>query len=316
MSRILARQGMRCQEHPHRKTDDRCDRCGLPFCDECLLPSQELTEGFPVYHCAQCVALLIEERARRDREGALAYRAAVAADRTRTALRIAVAVAVAAILGITTSAVFLVVRLYGTAAPPQEIAERAATCGELSRVRSVGAIGAPAPDDVVNVLAYPHRAEVRFASARAEDGLAAAVDECDAGWRSADGIALPLELDIDVRAAGLVSVQRIALWQDPAAPRAAWILDFELLASPSMDGDDFSPLPQDRPGRLEQTPEPQWFAVVQHQAMGLTLDRLARGGALGTGVEPQPDVVRVRRLRLRILSTHGDVERAVESGSA
>ena len=39
--------------------------------------------------------------------------------------------------------------------------------------------------------------------------------------------------------------------------------------------------------------------------MGLTLDRLARGGAQATGTEAPPDVIHVRRLRLRVLSTHG-----------
>ena len=36
MARILLREQYTCYNHPHRKTTDRCDRCGTVFCSECL----------------------------------------------------------------------------------------------------------------------------------------------------------------------------------------------------------------------------------------------------------------------------------------
>jgi hypothetical protein len=166
-----------------------------------------------------------------------------------------------------------------------------AACGELTRIRSVGAIGTQAAEDAVNVLAYPQRAEVRLGAGGAAGAAAALVDECQSGWRSAGPQALPVEVVLDTRRDGS-AVQRLALWQDPGAPRGAWVRDFEALASPSADGDDFQAIPLDRPGRLRETTEPQWFEV-QRPAPGAT-------GA------PFPDVVPLRRLRLRLLSTYGD----------
>ena len=36
MARILLREQYACYNHPHRKTTDRCDRCGTVYCKECL----------------------------------------------------------------------------------------------------------------------------------------------------------------------------------------------------------------------------------------------------------------------------------------
>ena len=307
MAAVYARAGTRCQEHPHRRTDDRCDHCAQPFCDECLISDE------PLWFCARCLGALREAEVRAALERSLAFRAARAARRTRIVLTALSVAAVALVVG--TAATFVVARRFGAAAPDQSIDERGAACGELSRIRSVGAVGVPAPEEVVNTLAYPHRAAVRVVrggagaaaggGAEGHAGLEALVDECDAGWRTGTGAALPLTLELEVRVEGTISVQRIALWQDPSAPRASWIRDFELLASQTVDGEDFVPLTLDRERTLAPTTEQQWFGVVQPQPMGLTLDRLARGGAQATGTDAPPDVAHVRRLRLRVLSTHG-----------
>ena len=314
MAAIYARHGPRCQDHPHRRADERCDGCGQPFCVECLSPSERDTAGARDWFCPKCVWLNRERRERAQREQSLDYRLSQAARRTR--LITLTSLTATLLLAASTAIYFTLARRFGTAASPQALAERAASCGELSRIRSVGAIGAPAPDDAVNVLSYPHRAQVRLLppaiaatappDAAGASDLKSIVDECVAGWRSPPQTSLPLTLEIEVGTESSAPVQRISLWQNSTAPRASWIRDFELLASPNPTGEDFHPLSLDRAPRLEATEEPQWFAIVQAQAMGLTLDRLARGGAQATGTDPQPEVAQVRRLRLRVLSTYGD----------
>src|SRR5688572_21921420 len=149
MARLLARVGTRCQEHPHRPYEDRCDRCGLPFCDECLLPSERDARGARHWFCTRCVALMDERTRRRLAESALAYRAARAAERAR---RVGIAASIAlVVLALTGVSAFAVARRVGTASD-HALPERAAACGDLSRIRSIGAIGTQAGEDAVNVL--------------------------------------------------------------------------------------------------------------------------------------------------------------------
>ena len=287
MAKILTRLGTRCVEHPHRPTERLCDRCGRPFCAQCLVPGPRAADGTREWCCRPCRDARRAEHAAATAARSFRGRAAWAGRGALVRLPALVAAAVAAL------ALALAVRTYrpGGAVP-------LAACGELTRVRSVGAIGTQAAEDAVNVLAYPQRAEVHPAAGgdgRGTDGTdgtaAALVDECQSGWRTAGPQPLPAEVVFDTGRAGS-AVQRLALWQDPGAPRGAWVRDFELLASPSADGDDFLPVPLDRPGRLRETTEPQWFEVQ-------------RPAPSATGA-PFPDVVQLRRLRLRVLSTYGD----------
>src|SRR5687768_8526553 len=179
MAAVYARAGTRCQEHPHRRTDERCDRCAQPFCAECLIWADE-----SLAFCARCLDALRESEERAALERSLAYRAARAARRTRVVFAVLSITAVALVVG--TATTFVVARRFGAAAADQSIAERGAACGELSRIRSVGAVGVPAPEEVVNTLAYPHRAAVRVIGAGSAAGggvadpagLEALVDEC------------------------------------------------------------------------------------------------------------------------------------------
>jgi hypothetical protein len=302
MTQTGVRQGARCQEHPHRLADQKCDRCGQPFCVECLSPSERLADGTRKWHCPRCVWLIREEEERIARESTLAYRAAQAARRTRiiaTSLGAAVLV-----LGLSAAGYFAFARRFGTAAPEQALVERAGTCGELSRIRSIGAIGTQGPEDAVNVLTYPQRATVSLFPL---PGLASApdpasiVDECLAGWRvgtpAVEEIQLPVTLQLDTgRDASYL--QRVAFWQDPQAPRGAWVRDFELLASSSATAEDFAVVPLDRDPVMRDSTEPQWFEVMR----------------LGPGAVPQkfPDIVPARRLRLRVLSTWATSRRGVK----
>lgn len=304
MSQILVRQGARCQEHPHRLADQKCDRCGQPFCVECLSPSERLADGTRNWFCPRCVWLIREETERGARERSLAYRAAIVARRTRIAL---VSAGIAAlVIGTSTAGYFLFARRFGTAAAVQALPERAAGCGELTRIRSIGAIGTQGPEDAINVLTYPQRAAVTLlplagGAPPAAPDPAAIVDECNAGWRagtpSAEEIQLPVTLQLDT-ARDATYVQRLALWQDPEAPRGAWVREFELLASSSATGEDFTPIPLDREGVLRDSGEPQWFEVTR----------------IGPGATPQKfvDVVPVRRLRVRVLSTWAAQRRGVK----
>jgi plastocyanin len=308
MAQILARHGTRCQEHPHRKAEERCDRCGQPFCDECLVPSERDATGARDWFCARCVALMDERTRRCLAESALAYRAARAAARAR---RVGTALAAAGALVLVTGAGALAVaRTFGTATD-QALPERAAACGELARIRSIGAIGIQAGEDAVNVLAYPHRAVVRLVgtggeaqgpAAPAEHGPQTLVDECDVGWRheGPHPLVLPVSLVLDTGRQGSY-VQRIALWQDPHASRDAWVRGFELLASASEAGDDWVRLTLDRPGELRETTEPQWFEIVRPAAGGLA--------------PPFPDIAELRRLQVRVLSTVGSAATGAQPGT-
>ena len=295
---------MRCQEHPHRGTEQKCDRCGQPFCDECLRPSDRLADGTRKWHCERCVWLIGEAEKREALERSLSYRAAQAARRTRiavTSLGIAAALIAATAIGY-----FVFARRFGTAAPVQVIAERAAGCGELTRIRSIGAIGTQGAEDAVNVLTYPQRALVSLLPLAggvippSAPDAGSIVDECNAGWRvgtpAAEEIQLPLTLELNTQR-DAIFIQRIALWQDPEAPRASWIREFEALASPSDSGEDFVPLPLDREGVLRESTEPQWFEI-QRPFPGST--------------QKVPDVLPMRRLRLRVLSTIGAPRRGAK----
>jgi hypothetical protein len=131
------------------------------------------------------------------------------------------------------------------------------------------------------------------------------VDECDSGWRGDAGAGAPLSLLV-TPARTNAWLQRVVLWQDPAAAETSWIKDFELLASPSPAGDDFRPVTLDRPGRLQATREQQWFQAVQPAPTGTSpaerLDPIQRA-RYG---QPFPAAVPVRRLLVRVLSTYGE----------
>ena len=304
MSQILVRQGMRCQEHPHRQAEQKCDRCGQPFCEECLTASERLADGTRKWHCARCLWLIAEAEKREALERSLSYRAAQAARRTRIAV---ISLSAATLLIFATgTGYFVFARRFGSAAPVQEIAERAAGCGELTRIRSVGAIGTQGAADAVNVLTYPQRASVSVLPLAGGEALApgsalgAIVDECNVGWRagtpSANEVQLPLTLDLNTQR-DAIYIQRIALWQDPEAPRGSWVREFELLASATDSGDDFAPVPLDREGLLRESTEPQWFEVAR---------------AVAGSSQKFPDVVPLRRLRIRVLSTYAAARRGIK----
>jgi len=296
MTQTAVRAGTRCQEHPHRPADQKCDRCAQGFCVECLSPTDRLSDGTRKWYCPKCVWLVQEETAREARERALGYKLERAARRGRIAL--ISGISAATLIGVSTAGYFLFARSFGTAAGEQTIAERAGTCGELTRIRSIGSIGTQGPEDAVNVFAYPQRADARLLG----DALPAAtaltepvslVDECNTGWRAGgapESVQLPVSLVVDTKRDGIF-VQRIALWQDAAAPRTAWVRDFELLSSSTDSGDDFLVVPLDREAQLKESAEAQWFEIT-------------RPGP-GSAQQKFPEAIPLRRLQVRVLNTWG-----------
>src|SRR4051794_8492016 len=81
---IFTRQGARCELHPHRETERRCDRCGRPFCDECLLPGRREADGTRPWRCAACTAEVAttEVAIARAQSGRVRLARAIAAGRT------------------------------------------------------------------------------------------------------------------------------------------------------------------------------------------------------------------------------------------
>src|SRR5687768_10185301 len=152
---ILTRRGARCQEHPHRVLDEgwgweeastgvgppepKCDRCAQPFCRECLTPTERFADGTRHWFCAKCHVLFQSDVERAERERSLAYRAARAAARTRALLL--AGTGVVALATLTAGAVVLTTRLISGGRVAQPGTQLAATCGELTRIRSIGAIG-------------------------------------------------------------------------------------------------------------------------------------------------------------------------------
>lgn len=61
MAKILLREQYACYNHPHRKTTDRCDRCGTVYCAECL--TARGSRNF----CQQCAIAYDAIQARRQR---------------------------------------------------------------------------------------------------------------------------------------------------------------------------------------------------------------------------------------------------------
>ncbi|HEU5317708.1 MAG TPA: hypothetical protein VFX49_16470 [Chloroflexota bacterium] len=334
----ITRLGARCQEHPHRvlaegwggrrerepweeappgeglgPDEPKCDRCAQPFCHECLTPTERFTDGTRHWFCPRCHVLFRQEQERAARERSLAYRAARAAARTRAL--VTGGVAIATLIALTGAAVFVTTRLLARGQPTRAGAQLAATCGELTRIRSVGAIGTQAAEDALNVLTYPRRAAVTLDVPRPGSAADAStqptrqrgapellVDECDTGWLLSEPVQLPLTFTLTLEKAGAYA-QRIALWQDPGAPRESWVRDFEVLFSPTASGEDFAPIMLDRAAQLKETVEPQWFEVSRP----------------GPGAVPRlfPEALPAQRLRLRVLTTHSSPRpRSVADGIA
>ncbi len=61
MAKILLREQYACYNHPHRKTTDRCDRCGTVYCQECLTARGQRKM------CHQCASYYDAIQARRQR---------------------------------------------------------------------------------------------------------------------------------------------------------------------------------------------------------------------------------------------------------
>lgn len=292
MAQVYTQFRSRCNEHPHRETELRCSRCRLAYCDECLIPGERAADGTRGWFCAACTKLIAREKQDAAAARSLRGRALHFAISARA---VAMGLAAVAVFG---TLVALAIRY------TRPVPHLAGSCGELTRIRSVGAIGVPSVNDVINQLAYPQRAEVKIAAAGTEVSGEALVDECDTGWRSPAGMALPVSVIIRP-GANEIYVQRLTFWQDPSAPRETWIKDFEVLGSSSDSGDDFVPVRLDRPGQLQPTVEQQWFQVVQPApANAMSLDRMAPQERVRYA-QNFPDVALVRRLQIRVLTTYG-----------
>jgi plastocyanin len=308
MAQIFTHQGGRCLEHPHRGAWGRCTHCSQPFCESCLSAGPRAADGTRGWFCTRCRATLAS--AARLRREARSWGGRVRRYRGRVLLGALAATLVAATAG---ASLLLAGRLQqptaGGAALP---AGGAVTCGELTRIQSVATIGVPAASDAVDLLKYPFRAAVTVSGDEAPAGQAgqagnggppaALVDDCDSGWRAPAGGTPALLLE--PQRAGTAYIHRLALWQDPEAPRAAWVREFQVLASPSAAGDDFVPLRLDREPVLSAAPGPQWFRVVQPAPAGPASFPLPAQERVRYG-QPFPDVAPARRLLLRLVTTYG-----------
>ncbi|HEX2514781.1 MAG TPA: hypothetical protein VH257_08760 [Chloroflexota bacterium] len=309
MAQIFTHRGGRCLEHPHRGAWGRCSHCSQPFCESCLSAGPRAADGTRGWFCAHCQDTL--EAAARVRREARSWGARVRRYRGRALLGALGATLVAVSAG---ASMLLAGRVQqpagggagGRASLP---AGAAVTCGELTRIQSVATIGVPAASDAVDLLKYPFRAAVTVATGGATAGQASnggppdsLVDDCDSGWRAPAGSAPALLLE--PQRAGTAYIHRLALWQDPEAPRAAWVREFQVLASPTAAGDDFVPLRLDREPVLSAAPGPQWFRVVQPAPAGPASFPLPAQERVRYG-QPFPDVAPARRLLLRLVTTYG-----------
>ncbi|MBI3972805.1 MAG: hypothetical protein HY332_16130, partial [Chloroflexi bacterium] len=167
MAQIYTRAAARCREHPHRDTKERCSRCHQPFCADCLTPGPRAADGTRGWYCAPCAKLLAEAAAAEAHARTLRGRV----ERLQTAGSLLLPS-----LG-ATAVLVIVAAIWLLALRPQP--ERQTTCGELTRIRSVGAVGIVAPEEVVNAFAYPARANVKLMAPSGQPGQAGQPAQAD-----------------------------------------------------------------------------------------------------------------------------------------
>ena len=223
MARILLREQYTCYNHPHRKTTDRCDRCGTVYCKECLTARGKRS------FCQHCTTEYDAIQARRQRpfleklKDAAPKRSSV----IFTIVFLLLVVAVAGIVGRQLASITL---------EPEEAARVArAFRGTLQTTEGFNLVEAIVGGQVV--AASSEREEGDHLAKRLVDGWA---DPQVPDWRAANA-AIPQEIvfaiERQVLAGGQAYSNTITLQVSEQSPAETWVREFRVFVSTeSADG--------------------------------------------------------------------------------
>lgn len=223
MARILLREQYTCYNHPHRKTTDRCDRCGTVYCKECLTARGNRS------FCQHCTTEYDAIQARRQRPF-LEKLKDVAPKRSSVVFTIVFLLLVVAVAGIVGR------QLASITLEPEEAARVArAFRGTLQTTEGLNLVEAIVGGQVV--AASSEREEGDHLAKRLVDGWA---DPQVPDWRAANA-AIPQEIvfaiERQVLAGGQAYSNTITLQASEQSPAETWVREFRVFVSTeSADG--------------------------------------------------------------------------------
>ena len=217
MARILLREQYACYNHPHRKTTDRCDRCGTVYCNECLTARGERN------FCQPCATEYDAIQARRQRPF-LEKLKDVAPRRSSVAFLVIFVVLVLATAG------FVGRQLASITLEPEEAARVArAFRGTLQTTEGLNLVEAIVGGQVV--AASSEREEGDHLAKRLVDGWA---DPQVPDWRSTNA-AFPQEIvfaiERNVLAGSEAFSNTVTLQASEQSPPETWAREFQLFVS-------------------------------------------------------------------------------------
>ncbi len=217
MAKILLREHYACYNHPHRKTADRCDRCGTVYCDECLTARGE--QSF----CQQCAKAYDAIQARRQRPF-LEKLKDVAPKRSSVLFALGFLLLIL-VVGFAFGRVISQVTL-----EPEEAARVArAFRGTLQTTEGLNLVEAIVGGQVL--AATGERTEGDHVAKRLVDGWA---DPQVPDWRSADA-AFPQEIvfaiERQVLAGGQAFSNTVTLQASELSPPETWVREFRVYVS-------------------------------------------------------------------------------------
>ena len=217
MARILLREQYTCYNHPHRKTTDRCDRCGTVFCNECLTArgKRELCN-----HCATEFDAIQARRQRPLREKLMDFAPS----------RASVVVTLSFLLLIVVVGAFFGRQLASITLEPEEAARVArAFSGTLQTTEGLNLVETIVGGEVV--AATSERETDDHVAKRLVDGWA---DTKVPDWRS-ETASLPQELvfaiERQVLAGGQAFSNTLTLQTSEQSPPETWVREFRVYVS-------------------------------------------------------------------------------------
>ncbi len=217
MAKILLREQYACYNHPHRRTTNRCDRCGTVYCDECLTARGE--QEF----CRQCATAYDAIQARRQRPF-LEKLKDFAPKRSSVLFSLGFLLLIV-VVGFAFGRVISQVTL-----EPEEAARVArAFRGTLQTTEGLNLVEAIVGGQVL--AATGERGEGDHVAKRLVDGWA---DPQVPDWRSADA-AFPQEIvfaiERQVLAGGQAFSNTVTLQASELSPPETWVRDFQVYVS-------------------------------------------------------------------------------------
>jgi hypothetical protein len=223
MAKILLREKHACYNHPHRKTNKRCDRCGTVYCEECLTARDERN------FCSQCTIQYDAIQKRRQRPFKEKLKD-VAPRRSSVYFTIGFFVLIVLVAGIIGR------QLASVTLEPEEAARVArAFRGTLQTTEGLNLVEAIVGGQVVSYSS--EQVEGDHVAKRLVDGWA---DTKVPDWRSENAVfpqEFVLAIERQVLAGGQAFANTLTLQTNEQSPPESWPREFQLFVSTeSADG--------------------------------------------------------------------------------